>query len=65
MVMIPSDEIAKPSHALPFWLSLGLVPLAVTVAMVGDWAVLLMPASTWWLFTVLDRITGKSEENPE
>ncbi|WP_434616138.1 alkane 1-monooxygenase [Tabrizicola sp. M-4] len=63
--MIPADEIAKPSHALPFWLSLGLVPLAVAVAMVGGWAVLLMPASTWWLFTVLDRITGKSEENPD
>lgn len=55
-------QIAK---ALPFWMSLALVPLSVTSALVGGWTALLLPVATWWLFTVLDRLTGKQEENPD
>ena len=58
-------EIGKVTTALPFWMSLALVPMAVTVALVGGWAVLLLPVSTWWLFTLLDRLTGKQEANPD
>ena len=57
--------IDRVSRALPFWMSLGLVPMAVTGALVGGWTVLLLPASTWWLFTLLDRLTGKEEENAD
>lgn len=63
--MIPAVEIARLSHALPFWMSLALVPLAVLGALWGSWALLVLPASTWWLFTLLDRLTGKEEENPD
>lgn len=63
--MIPAADIAKPLHALPFWMSLALVPVAVGAAVWGGWAILLLPASTWWLFTVLDRLTGKEEENAD
>ncbi len=58
-------EIRNLAEALPFWLSLALVPLVVFAALHGGWAVLLVPASTWWLFTVLDRLTGKEERNPD
>lgn len=64
-VMIPAVDIAKPTHALPFWMSLALVPVAVLGAVWGGWATLLLPASTWWLFMLLDRLTGKDEENPD
>ena len=57
-------DIGRVSRALPFWMSLGLVPMAVTGALMGGWTVLLLPASTWWLFTLLDRLTGKEEANP-
>lgn len=63
--MIPAVDIARPAHALPFWMSLALVPIAVLVAVLGGWTILLLPASTWWLFTLLDQLTGKNEENPD
>lgn len=58
-------ELDRVSRALPFWMSLALVPVAVSGALVGGWTVLLLPASTWWLFTLLDRLTGKEERNPD
>ena len=39
-------EIRRPSHALPFWLSLGTIPLAVIEARFGGWTLLLLPSST-------------------
>lgn len=63
--MIPAVDIAKPAHALPFWMSLALVPMAVLAALWGGWAILMLPALTWWLFTLLDRLTGKEEDNPD
>ena len=35
--------------ALPFWMSLGLVPLAVLAVLQGGWWFLLMPAYAWYL----------------
>ena len=58
-------DVRNPIHALPFWASLALVPLAIVSAVVGGWTVFLLPASTWWLFTVLDRLTGKQEANAD
>jgi alkane 1-monooxygenase len=51
--------------ALPFWLSLALIPLAVIGAAQGGWTVLLLPLSSWGLFTLLDALTGRNEENPD
>jgi alkane 1-monooxygenase len=53
------------SRALPFWLSLGLVPIVILAALWGGWSLVLVPAATWWLFTVLDRLTGKEERNAD
>jgi len=52
-------------NALPFWLSLALPPLAVLAMVQGGWTILLLPLSTWWLFTLLDAVTGRNTENPD
>ena len=63
--MTEMTEIAKLRNALPFWLSLGLVPLAALGVVYGGWTVVLMPAYAWALVTVLDLLLGKSEDNPD
>ena len=55
----------KLRNALPFWLSLGLVPLALWGVTQGGWAVILMPIYAWALVTVLDLLLGLNEENPD
>jgi len=52
-------------HALPFWLSLGMIPLAILGATVGGWTTALLPVYGWMLVTVLDAILGLNEENPD
>ncbi|MFB2594270.1 alkane 1-monooxygenase [Paracoccus sp. p4-l81] len=51
--------------ALPFWLSLALVPLAVIGARVGGWTVFLMPLYAWALMTVMDSLLGLNQTNPD
>lgn len=63
--MIPAAQVRKISSALPFWLSLGLVPLIIFVAGQGGWWLILMPLSTWWLFAFLDALTGLNLENAD
>ncbi len=63
--MIPASQVARLQSALPFWLSLLLIPLIVFVAGQGGWWLLLMPLSTWWLFTMLDAATGLNLENAD
>ncbi|PUB11583.1 alkane 1-monooxygenase [Yoonia sediminilitoris] len=56
-----SARVAAPA---PFWVSLGLVPVAMLAAIYGGWALLLLPLSTWYLFTGLDFLVGLDCENP-
>ncbi len=51
--------------AAPFWLSLGLIPVAMIGATFGGWTVLLLPLSSWVTFGLLDVILGKNEENAD
>ncbi|MBS0126197.1 alkane 1-monooxygenase [Thetidibacter halocola] len=57
--------IARLSAALPFWMSLGLIPLVWTGALWGGWWVLLPILSTWYLFSALDAALGLNLENPD
>lgn len=57
--------MGRVASALPFWASLGLVPVAVTAALVGGWTVLLMPVASWGLFSLLDALTGLDAANPD
>lgn len=61
--MVPAAGHGVLRDALPFWLSLLLVPVAVTGVLVGGWTSILLPLCSWGLFTVLDLLTGKNEEN--
>ena len=66
MTSLPATStFSRLSAALPFWLSLGLVPLSVFVAMYGGWTILLLPISTWYLFTGLDFVVGLDTKNPD
>jgi alkane 1-monooxygenase len=51
--------------ALPFWLSLTLVPLALIGAGVGGWTVLLLPLYAWVLFSLIDAVAGLNTVNPD
>ncbi|MFD1880262.1 alkane 1-monooxygenase [Paracoccus pacificus] len=51
--------------ALPFWLSLAVVPLAVLAARWGGFAFMLLPVFAWWIVTFLDVLLGRNEDNPD
>lgn len=66
MTTVPTPTFASNlTAALPFWLSLILVPVSVIAAVYGGWALLLLPISTWYLFTILDFFTGLNEANAD
>ena len=65
MTTIPVQDLRRLQNALPFWLSLGMIPLAMTGMTAGGWTVLLLPLSSWGLFSVLDWLTGLNEDNPD
>ncbi|WP_299843486.1 alkane 1-monooxygenase [uncultured Paracoccus sp.] len=51
--------------ALPFWMSLGLVPLAALATAWGGWWWALLPGYAWYLTTGLDAVLGQNERNPD
>ena len=51
--------------ALPFWLSLGTVPLALLGATLGGWCVILLPLYAWMLTRLLDAIAGLNAANAD
>ena len=63
--MIPAPTVARLSSALPFWLSLALLPLAWVGVTQGGWTVLLLPLATWYLFSVLDAALGLNTANAD
>lgn len=56
---------ARLTDALPFWLSLGMVPLFLLAARQGGGWFLLMPIYAWGLMTVLDTVLGLNADNPD
>ncbi|MBN2907447.1 MAG: alkane 1-monooxygenase [Rhodobacteraceae bacterium] len=63
--MDSKPPIARLKNALPFWLSLGMIPLAIIGATLGGWSVVLLPVYGWMSVTVLDAILGLNQENPD
>ncbi|MEB8388197.1 alkane 1-monooxygenase [Rhodobacteraceae bacterium KMM 6894] len=51
--------------ALPFWMTLLLLPLALIGATQGGWMVLLLPLFTWYFFTLLDAFLGLNLNNAD
>ncbi len=61
---MPQDaREASVPHALPFWISLALVPTVWVAAIHGGWTLLLVPVATWLGFAILDRLTGLDLRN--
>lgn len=65
MTTIPAEQLRQFQSALPFWLSLLMVPIALTGATVGGWTVLLLPLFSWGMFSLLDAVIGLNEDNPD
>jgi alkane 1-monooxygenase len=63
--MIPAAQVEKFANALPFWASLGLVPVVLLAAAKGGLFLLLIPLASWGLFMALDALTGRFEENAD
>ncbi|MGB4789112.1 MAG: alkane 1-monooxygenase [Lentibacter algarum] len=63
--MLNAQQVASLSRALPFWLSLTLIPLAWIGALYGGWTVVLLPLATWYLFSGLDAVLGLNTENAD
>ena len=58
------EQMSYPS-ALPFWMSMVVIPLAVIGAIYGGWALLLLPVYALVLTTILDRVTGLNTDNAD
>jgi alkane 1-monooxygenase len=58
-------QISNPLPALPFWLSLGLLPCVYWAATQGGWALLLLPVYGWVLLPLLDVALGLNRDNPD
>jgi len=66
MTTVPTtSDFARLSRALPFWISLLLIPIVWQGAIWGGWTLILMPLCTWYLFSALDFVVGLNTENPD
>ncbi|GFE66244.1 alkane 1-monooxygenase [Litoreibacter roseus] len=58
-------SLDKMTSALPFWLSLSMIPLAIFSASQGGWWLALIPAYSWGIFITLDAFVGLDLENAD
>jgi alkane 1-monooxygenase len=63
--MKTQPDISKWWRALPFAISLALVPLIVGVAQIGGWWLWLVPLCAWMAVSVVDLIIGHNITNPD
>ncbi len=63
--MIPAETVSRFWMALPFWISLALVPVVLFAAHFGGWALLLPVISTFGVFPLLDAVGGLNNENAD
>lgn len=65
MTTVSTNEVSKFSAAVPFWLSLVMIPLALIGASQGGWWLALLPLYGWGMFSVLDAIIGLNLDNAD
>lgn len=63
--MTSPRALSHPLSALPFWLSLGLLPCVWLAATQGGWVLLLLPLYGWVLLPLLDLVLGLNRDNPD
>jgi alkane 1-monooxygenase len=64
MTATTARDFGRLRHALPFWVSLLMLPLAYVGATFGGWTVVLLPIFGWFMVTVLDFFGGLDQDNP-
>ncbi|MEM9250099.1 MAG: alkane 1-monooxygenase [Pseudomonadota bacterium] len=64
-VSTSTPQIARLSSALPYGLSLLLVPLSLASITWGGWWIATVPLAAWWLFIVLDTATAPNIDNQD
>lgn len=64
-MQIARPQVSTLRNALPFWLSLGLIPLVVNGMLMGGLATMVVPLAAWGCFSLLDALLGLNEENAE
>ncbi len=65
MAQLSRDVTASPAQALPFWLSLGTLPIALAGLIWAGPLVLALPAYCWILFPALDAALGLNRDNAD
>ena len=65
MTTLPPEEISEFNAALPFWLSLVMIPLALIGATQGGWWLALLPLYGWGMFSLLDALIGLNLDNAD
>ena len=65
MTTLTTTEVSKFSAAVPFWLSLLMIPLALIGASQGGWWLILLPVYGWGMFSILDAIIGLNLDNAD
>lgn len=60
-----SAPMSRLSSALPFWLSLGMLPMIALAARFGGWALILPPFYGWIILSIADGVIGRNEDNPD
>ncbi len=63
--MSDAQKLSSLQSALPFWVSLLLLPLAWLAAFSGGWSLAILPVFTWYLFALADGVTGLNLENAD
>lgn len=63
--MTERKPIAGLINALPFWLSLSLVPVVIFAASQGGWVLLLPPIFAWGGFSILDEVLSRDRANAD
>ena len=63
--MSQPNDISHPMAALPFWLSLGLLPCLWLAASQGGWALLVVPFYGWVLLPLCDMALGQNRDNAD
>lgn len=51
--------------ALPFWISLAIVPVLLMAATFGGWALVLPPLVSWYAFSIADAVIGEDDRNAD
>ncbi|RLJ51928.1 alkane 1-monooxygenase [Litoreibacter meonggei] len=65
MATLTTTEVSKFSAAVPFWLSLLMIPLALIGATQGGWWLALLPIYGWGMFSILDAVIGLNLDNAD